>query len=158
MKLKRITGAIALLLSAFKKYEFAYKPNPGIIKQVVMASSERVKNANMFEQGHGKLNVAEAFNVLRRYTPQASLIPSYLDLTECPYFWPYCTQPIYHTGLPTIVNVTILNGLGVTGFIRKRVSNGLFNMLFTLLTRFKIFTKIIYYLTLNFTLNYLTAI
>ena len=31
--------------------------------------------------------------------------------------WPYCTQPAYHGGMPVIVNVTILNGLGVTGRI-----------------------------------------
>ncbi|KTF90955.1 hypothetical protein cypCar_00019701 [Cyprinus carpio] len=45
------------------------------------------------------------------------LSPSYIDLTECPYMWPYCSQPIYYGGMPTIVNVTILNGMGVTGRI-----------------------------------------
>lgn len=40
---------------------------------------------------------------------------SYIDLTECQYMWPYCTQAIYHTGMPTIINVTIINGLGVAG-------------------------------------------
>lgn len=29
--------------------------------------------------------------------------------------WPYCTQPLYHGAVPTILNVTILNGLGVAG-------------------------------------------
>lgn len=42
---------------------------------------------------------------------------SYIDLTECQYMWPYCTQAIYHTGMPTIVNITIINGLGVAGNI-----------------------------------------
>uniref|UniRef100_A0A8D1DCP9 Membrane-bound transcription factor site-1 protease n=1 Tax=Sus scrofa TaxID=9823 RepID=A0A8D1DCP9_PIG len=46
-----------------------------------------------------------------------SLSPGYIDLTECPYMWPYCSQPLYYGGMPTIVNVTILNGLGVTGRI-----------------------------------------
>ena len=32
-----------------------------------------------------------------------SLSPSYLDLTECPYMWPYCSQPIYYGAIPTIV-------------------------------------------------------
>jgi membrane-bound transcription factor site-1 protease len=31
--------------------------------------------------------------------------------------WPYCSQPLYYTGMPTIVNVTILNGMGVSGKI-----------------------------------------
>lgn len=50
-----------------------------------------------------------------------SLSPSYIDLTECPYMWPYCSQPIYYGGMPTIVNVTILNGMGVTGRIVEKV-------------------------------------
>lgn len=33
--------------------------------------------------------------------------------------WPYCTQAIYYTGMPTIVNVTIINGLGVSGYITE---------------------------------------
>lgn len=33
--------------------------------------------------------------------------------------WPYCTQAIYYTGMPTIVNVTIINGLGVSGHVTK---------------------------------------
>uniref|UniRef100_A0A9L0RDM2 Membrane bound transcription factor peptidase, site 1 n=1 Tax=Equus caballus TaxID=9796 RepID=A0A9L0RDM2_HORSE len=49
--------------------------------------------------------------------PLYGLSPSYIDLTECPYMWPYCSQPIYYGGMPTIVNVTILNGMGVTGRI-----------------------------------------
>lgn len=35
-----------------------------------------------------------------------SLSPAYIDLTECPYMWPYCTQPIYFSGMPTTVNVS----------------------------------------------------
>ena len=35
-----------------------------------------------------------------------SLSPAYIDLTECPYMWPYCTQPIYYSGMPTTVNVS----------------------------------------------------
>lgn len=48
---------------------------------------------------------------------QASLSPGYIDLSECPYMWPYCTQPLYYSSMPVIVNVTILNGLGVSGRI-----------------------------------------
>jgi len=51
-----------------------------------------------------------------------SLSPSYIDLTECPYMWPYCSQPIYYGGMPNIVNVTILNGMGVTGRIVDKVT------------------------------------
>lgn len=48
----------------------------------------------------------KAYQVLSSYKPQASLSPSYVDLTECPYMWPYCVQPLYAFGLPVIVNVS----------------------------------------------------
>ena len=60
--------------------------------------------------GAGRLDLLKAFQALTSYTPQVTLVPNYIDMTECPYFWPYCTQPIYYTGMPTVVNVTILNG------------------------------------------------
>lgn len=44
---------------------------------------------------------------------------SYIDLTQCQYMWPYCTQAVYHTGMPTVVNVTIINGLGVSGHVKE---------------------------------------
>lgn len=115
-----ITGAISLLLSSFNIFKFNYEPNPAIVKQIIMAGADRIENANVFEQGHGKLNLIEAFKVMKKYQPQASLIPSYIDLTESPYFWPYSSQPIYYSGLPIMVNVTILNGLDVTGYIKRR--------------------------------------
>lgn len=34
--------------------------------------------------------------------------------------WPYCTQPLYYGSIPLIVNVTILNGMGVTGKIASK--------------------------------------
>lgn len=50
---------------------------------------------------------------------KASLSPPYIDFTECPYMWPYCTQPLYHSAMPVIVNVTILNGLSVSGKVEE---------------------------------------
>ncbi|KAJ8943939.1 hypothetical protein NQ314_009603 [Rhamnusium bicolor] len=87
------------------------------MKQALMASARRLPGVNMFEQGHGKLNLMKAYQILNSYKPQASLSPSYIDLSECPYMWPYCTQPIYYGSMPVIVNITILNGLGVSGKI-----------------------------------------
>lgn len=34
--------------------------------------------------------------------------------------WPYCTQPMYYGAMPTIINVTILNGMAVSGHIKDR--------------------------------------
>lgn len=45
--------------------------NPASVKQALMASARRLPNANMFEQGHGKLDLVKAYQVLRNYRPQA---------------------------------------------------------------------------------------
>ncbi|KAG8143904.1 hypothetical protein E2320_001045 [Naja naja] len=109
-----VAGAVTLLVSTVPKREMV---NPASMKQALIASARRLPGVNMFEQGHGKLDLLRAYQILNNYKPQASLSPSYIDLTECPYMWPYCSQPIYYGGMPTIVNVTILNGMGVTGRI-----------------------------------------
>ncbi|CAG5954390.1 unnamed protein product [Menidia menidia] len=109
-----VAGAVTLLASTVLNRELV---NPASMKQALIASARRLPGVNMFEQGHGKLDLIRAYQVLNSYRPQASLSPSYIDLTECPYMWPYCSQPIYYGGMPTIVNVTILNGMGVTGRI-----------------------------------------
>ncbi|XP_050499570.1 membrane-bound transcription factor site-1 protease isoform X1 [Diabrotica virgifera virgifera] len=110
-----VAGAVTLLASGVLHRGDVI--NPASMKQALMASARRLPGVNMFEQGHGKLNLMKAYQILNSYTPQASLSPSYIDLSECPYMWPYCTQPLYHTSVPVIVNVTILNGLGVSGKI-----------------------------------------
>ena len=118
-----VAGAVALLVSALKSSKNPARSkivNPASIKQALMGGADRIDNANIFEQGFGKLNLEEAFTILKNYRPQASLVPSYLDLTECPYFWPYCTQPMYFTGLPVVFNLTILNGMHVFGKITKK--------------------------------------
>nr|XP_002122807.1 membrane-bound transcription factor site-1 protease [Ciona intestinalis] len=112
-----VTGAVALLLSSVKKNQRDLI-NPGSIKQCLLASADRLPSANIFEQGVGKLNLVEAYKVLSSYQPQASLVPSYLDFTECPYMWPYCSQPIYYTAMPIVANITVLNGMGVAGTIK----------------------------------------
>lgn len=113
-----VAGAVTLLMSGV--LHLGNSINPASMKQALMASSRRLTGIPMFEQGWGKLDLVRAYQVLRSYKPQASLSPAYLDLTECPYMWPYCTQPLYHGAMPAIVNVTILNGMGVTGSIKGR--------------------------------------
>lgn len=110
-----VAGAVTLLASGV--LHRGDDINPASMKQALMASARRLPGVNMFEQGHGKLNLIKAYQILSNYKPQASLSPSYIDLTECPYMWPYCTQPLYYGALPIIANITILNGLGVSGRI-----------------------------------------
>lgn len=110
-----VAGAVTLLMSGALHLGSAL--NPASVKQALMASAGRLQGFPMFEQGWGKLQLLEAYRTLVNYRPQATLSPSYLDLSECPYMWPYCTQPLYHGALPIIANVTILNGMGVSGRI-----------------------------------------
>ncbi|KAL0128343.1 hypothetical protein PUN28_003553 [Cardiocondyla obscurior] len=114
-----VAGAVALLASAFVETNGSEinkeKVTPASMKQALLNSARRLPGIGMFEQGAGKLDLLRAFHFLQSYTPIVTLHPSYIDLTECQYMWPYCTQAIYHTGMPTIVNVTIINGLGVAG-------------------------------------------
>lgn len=110
-----IAGAVSLLMSGV--LHLGDLINPASVKQSLMASARRLPNVPIFEQGAGKLDLIRAYNVLKSYKPQATLFPSYVDFTECPYMWPYCSQPIYYGAMPIIVNVTILNGMSVTGHI-----------------------------------------
>ena len=114
-----VAGAVALLYSGVLHRGPVI--NPASMKQALLASARRLPGVGMFEQGAGKLDLLRTYQTLTAYTPQVSLSPSYLDTTECQYFWPYCTQPLYHTGQPTTLNVTILNGLGVSGRVAGEV-------------------------------------
>ncbi|RTG86616.1 membrane-bound transcription factor site-1 protease [Schistosoma bovis] len=95
--------------------------NPISIKQALIASANQLDSvrvfgtnsikwlqetdqSSMFEQGAGLVNLQSALEIVQRMKPQASLMPSYLDLTQCPYMWPYCSQPLYSTMQPIIIN------------------------------------------------------
>eukprot|EP00092_Neocalanus_flemingeri_P107767 GFUD01138329.1.p1 GENE.GFUD01138329.1~~GFUD01138329.1.p1 ORF type:complete len:1040 (-),score=318.65 GFUD01138329.1:275-3394(-) len=110
-----VAGAVTLLYSGVLHRGGVI--NPASMKQALIASARRLPGVGMFEQGAGKLDLLRTYQTLSTYTPQVSLSPSYVDTTECQYFWPYCTQPLYHTSLPTVINVTILNGMGVSGWV-----------------------------------------
>eukprot|EP01114_Cavostelium_apophysatum_P015127 TRINITY_DN4060_c1_g1_i2.p1 TRINITY_DN4060_c1_g1~~TRINITY_DN4060_c1_g1_i2.p1 ORF type:complete len:1010 (+),score=235.23 TRINITY_DN4060_c1_g1_i2:192-3221(+) len=112
-----VAGAVALLASTVPEHRRKDVINPASMKQVLVGGAERIPGAHIFEQGFGKLNLMYSYELLQNYVPHASCLPSSLDLTSCPYMWPYCTQPIYYSALPLIVNVTVLNGMGVTGEI-----------------------------------------
>jgi len=108
-----VAGAITLLYSGVLHRGNVI--NPASMKQALIASARRLPGVGIYEQGAGKLDLLKTYQTLTTYTPQVSLSPSYVDTTECQYFWPYCTQPLYHSAVPTIVNITILNGMAVSG-------------------------------------------
>uniref|UniRef100_A0A336MN80 Membrane-bound transcription factor site-1 protease n=1 Tax=Culicoides sonorensis TaxID=179676 RepID=A0A336MN80_CULSO len=110
-----VSGAVALIMSgAVDKFHYM---NPASIKQALIEGATRLNENNMFEQGHGKLNILRSLDFINSYEPQVTLSPSYLDTSE-DYMWPYSSQSLFYTSAPTILNITILNGVAVTGHIR----------------------------------------
>eukprot|EP00058_Branchiostoma_floridae_P008759 XP_002594247.1 hypothetical protein BRAFLDRAFT_65099 [Branchiostoma floridae] len=65
-----VAGAVTLLASAV--IHRIPMVNPASMKQALMASARRLPGVNMFEQGHGKLDLLKAYQVLNSYKPQAS--------------------------------------------------------------------------------------
>lgn len=111
-----VAGTVALIMSgAMEKFHLM---NPASIKQALIEGATRLNENNMYEQGHGKLNILRSLDFLNSYEPQISLTPSYIDFTE-DYMWPYSSQSLFYTTIPSIINVTILNGVAATGQIRS---------------------------------------
>lgn len=44
------------------------------MKQALIASARRLPGVNMFEQGHGKLDLIRAYQILNSYKPQARCV------------------------------------------------------------------------------------
>ena len=87
-------------------------------RQVLTSSAQRLPgDAGIFEQGAGELDLVRAAEALMENTPRVTLLPAVLNLTDCPYMWPFCEQPLYATAQPLVLNVTVLNGLGVRGHV-----------------------------------------
>ena len=68
-----VAGVVALLASAVPRQNV----NPASMKQALMASARRLVGPNMFEQGHGKVDLLRAYHVLSGYKPQARLVVSF---------------------------------------------------------------------------------
>lgn len=89
--------------------------NPASMKQALVEGAVPIPGIPMYEQGQGKLNLINSMTILQSYKPKASIVPKALDFTDCPYMWPFCTQPIYANALPLIFNATVLNAMALTG-------------------------------------------
>lgn len=114
-----VAGAVCLLASVVppeKRWHYTGGIlNPASMKQALVEGAVPIPGINMFEQGQGKLHLLHSMDILRNYTPRASVVPASLNLSDCPYMWPFCRQPLYAHALPTIFNATVLNGMGLTG-------------------------------------------
>jgi len=112
-------GAVVLLASTVPHGERRLKVTPGSMKQAMIEGAKRLKGPNVFEQGAGKIDLLRSAEILKAYKPRASAVPASLVLDDCgdKYMWPFCAQPLYFGAQPLVVNVTLLNGMGVTGWL-----------------------------------------
>ncbi|KAJ4958200.1 hypothetical protein NE237_025311 [Protea cynaroides] len=112
-----VAGVVCLLVSVIPESDRKDILNPASMKQALVEGAAKLSGPNMFEQGAGRLDLLESYEILKSYQPRASIFPSVLDYTDCPYSWPFCRQPLYAGAMPVIFNATILNGLGVIGYV-----------------------------------------
>ncbi|KAG2499417.1 hypothetical protein HYH03_002364 [Edaphochlamys debaryana] len=110
-----VAGAVCLLASTVPEEARAAVLNPASMKQALVEGAVRLNNLNIYEQGNGRINLPNSMAILQSYAPRASIIPATMDLTDCPYMWPFCRQHLYAGALPVVVNATLLNGQGVVG-------------------------------------------
>ncbi|KAL2532647.1 Subtilisin-like protease SBT6.1 [Abeliophyllum distichum] len=114
-----VAGIVCLLVSVIPESKRKEILNPASMKQALVEGAAKLSGPNMYEQGAGRVDLLESYEVLKSYEPRASIFPSVLDYTDCPYSWPFCRQPLYAGAMPVIFNVTILNGMGVIGYLES---------------------------------------
>ncbi|GFP86875.1 membrane-bound transcription factor site-1 protease [Phtheirospermum japonicum] len=114
-----VAGIVCLLVSVIPENKRKYILNPGSMKQALVEGASKLSGSNMYEQGAGRVDLLESYEILKSYVPRASIFPSVLNYMDCPYSWPFCRQPLYAGAMPVIFNATILNGMGVIGYVEN---------------------------------------
>ncbi|KAL3839876.1 hypothetical protein ACJIZ3_024467 [Penstemon smallii] len=114
-----VAGIVCLLVSVIPENKRKDILNPASMKQALVEGASKLSGPNMYEQGAGRVDLLESYETLKSYEPRASIFPSVLDYTDCPYSWPFCRQPLYAGAMPVIFNTTILNGMGVIGYVES---------------------------------------
>ncbi|KAJ0030255.1 hypothetical protein Pint_13187 [Pistacia integerrima] len=114
-----VAGVVCLLVSIIPENNRKNILNPASMKQALVEGAAKLAGPNMYEQGAGRVDLLESYEILKNYQPRASIFPIILDYTDCPYSWPFCRQPLYAGAMPVIFNVTILNGMGVIGYVES---------------------------------------
>ncbi|CAM8938679.1 hypothetical protein QQ045_014903 [Rhodiola kirilowii] len=112
-----VAGIVCLLVSVIPEEKRKSIMNPASMKQALVEGAAKLSGSNMYEQGAGRVNLLESYEILKSYQPRASILPNILDFNDCPYSWPFCRQPLYAGSMPVMFNATILNGLGVVGYV-----------------------------------------
>ncbi|XP_038699806.1 subtilisin-like protease SBT6.1 isoform X2 [Tripterygium wilfordii] len=114
-----VSGVVCLLVSIIPESKRKDVLNPASMKQALVEGAAKLSGPNMYEQGAGRIDLLESYEILKIYKPRASIFPSALDYTDCPYSWPFCHEPLYAGAMPVIFNATILNGMGVIGYVES---------------------------------------
>lgn len=113
-----VAGVVCLLVSVIPEDKRKSILNPASMKQALVEGASKLLGPNIYEQGAGKLDLWQSYEILENYQPRASVFPNKLDFADCPYFWPFCRQPLYAGAMPVVFNTTILNGMGVIGYVK----------------------------------------
>ncbi|XP_073296647.1 subtilisin-like protease SBT6.1 [Primulina huaijiensis] len=114
-----VAGIVCLLVSVIPDDKRKEIINPASMKQALVEGASKLLGPNMYEQGAGRVDLLESYEILKNYEPRASIFPSVLNNMDCPYSWPFCRQPLYSGAMPVIFNTTILNGMGVIGYVES---------------------------------------
>ncbi|XAR53342.1 Site-1 protease [Bertholletia excelsa] len=114
-----VAGVVCLLVSVIPEGKRKDILNPASMKQALVEGAAKLSGPHIYEQGAGRVDLLESYEILKSYQPRATIFPSILDYTDCPYSWPFCRQPLYAGAMPVIFNATILNGMGVIGYVES---------------------------------------
>ncbi|WCJ42476.1 SITE-1 protease [Euphorbia peplus] len=90
-----VAGVVCLLVSVIPEESRKTILNPASMKQALVEGAAKLTGPNMYEQGAGRVDLLESYEILKNYQPRASIFPSVLDFSDCPYSWPFCRQPLY---------------------------------------------------------------
>ena len=107
-----VTAALAVAVSALTREARVVKANPAMLKQCLWRTAGRLPDLPIYSQGAGKLDVIGLAKCFGENSPSITSIPESVDLTDC-YYFPFCTQPLYASAQPLVVNITLLNSLAV---------------------------------------------
>ena len=113
------SGLATLLASTVPENERYRRLTPASMKQVLMEGADRLPFQSIYVQGPGVANLNKSYQILKAYQPRVSVFPPKVDLMELDYMWPHSRTPLYASAMPLMLNLTVTNGLGVTGRFKK---------------------------------------
>lgn len=112
-------GLGTLLGSTVPVNERYKKLTPASMKQVLIEGANRIPHESIYVQGPGTANLLRSFELLQRYEPRVSVFPKRIDMSDEEYMWPHTRTPLYASGMPLMLNLTVINGLGATGYFKE---------------------------------------